>query len=244
MPTAAMASPPVMMPLHRDTSTMGMDGIGMPAGTSPTTRTPLAARSSWVDTTMPPTSTMSDHGTRGARREPPKRTARLVIPTTSVRPWKSPESRTSTATRSRMPPVGVASPARAGISPTTMSTTRPATNPVTIGSLRNWATQPSRSRPTSASTTPAVIASTDVSCTASSGLPPARARTIEPDSTDTVEIGPTKSSRGGAEQGVGEQGRWQRVEADLYRYAGDDRVAERLGDGQGGDEQAGEDVGR
>ena len=37
MPTAAMARPPVMMPLHRETSTIGMDGIGMPVGTSPTT---------------------------------------------------------------------------------------------------------------------------------------------------------------------------------------------------------------
>ena len=144
---------------------------------------------------MPPTSTMSDHGTRGARREPMNRIASEVAPTTSVRPWKSAELATSSATRSKMPPVGVGSPARAGISPTTMSTTNPATNPVTIGSLRNCATQPSRSRPTAASTTPAVMASTDVSCTASSGLPPESARTIEPDSTDTVEIGPTKSSR-------------------------------------------------
>ena len=48
MPTAAMARPPVMMPLHSETSTIGMDGIGMPVGTSPTTRTPLAARSSWA----------------------------------------------------------------------------------------------------------------------------------------------------------------------------------------------------
>ena len=77
----------------------------------------------------------------------------------------------------------------------TMSTTRPATNPVTIGSLRNCATQPRRSRPTAVSTRPAVIASTEVSCIASWVSPPLRARTIEPESTDTVEIGPTKSSR-------------------------------------------------
>ena len=67
MPTAAMARPPARMPLQSETSTIGTDGIGMPVGTSPTTRTPLAARSSWCDTTMPPTSTMSDHGTRGCQ---------------------------------------------------------------------------------------------------------------------------------------------------------------------------------
>ena len=76
-----------------------------------------------------------------------------------------------------------------------MSTTRPATKPVTIGSLRNCATQPTRSRPTATSTTPAVIASTEVSWTASAVSPPDRARTIEPDSTETVETGPTNSSR-------------------------------------------------
>ncbi len=195
MPTAAIARPPVTMPLHSLTSTIGMEGMGMPVGTWPTTCTPFAARSSWVEATMPPMSTMRDHGTRGARWEPMKRMASEVAPTTSVRPWNSAELAASSATRSKMPPVGVGSPARAGISPSTMSTTSPATNPVTIGSLRNCATQPSRSRPTTASTTPAVMASTDVSWTASSGFPPESARTIDPDSTDTVEIGPTNSSR-------------------------------------------------
>ena len=49
--------------------------------------------------------------------------------------------------------------------------------------------------PTATRTTPAVMASTEVSCIARSASPPDRARTIDPDSTDTVEIGPTKSSR-------------------------------------------------
>ena len=184
-----------MMPLHSETSTTGIDGIGSPVGTSPTTCTPLADRSSWFDTRMPPTSTSSDHGTRGAKCEPTKSTASEAAPTTRVSPWNSPKSRISTATRSKMPPVGVASPARAGISPTTISTTSPATNPVTIGSLRNCATQPRRAMPTATRMTPAVMASTEVSCIARSGSPPDRARTIDPDSTDTVEIGPTKSSR-------------------------------------------------
>ncbi len=54
---------------------------------------------------------------------------------------------------------------------------------------------------------------------------------------------PDEEQPRGAEQRVGEQGRRQRVEADLHRHAGDDGVPEGLGDGQGGDEQPREDVG-
>jgi hypothetical protein len=96
--------------------------------------------------------------------------------------------------RWKMPPLGALTPARAGISPMTMSTTRPATKPVTMGSLRNWATHPSRSNPTATSTAPAVSARVAVRVMASARSPSERAPTIEPESTETVETGPTNSS--------------------------------------------------
>ena len=54
---------------------------------------------------------------------------------------------------------------------------------------------------------------------------------------------PDEQQPRGAEQRVGEQGRRQGVEADLHGHTRDDGVPEGLGDGEGGDEQAGEDVG-
>ena len=54
---------------------------------------------------------------------------------------------------------------------------------------------------------------------------------------------PDEQQPRGAEERVGEQGRRQRVEADLHRHARDDGIPEGLGHGEGGDEQACEQVG-
>ena len=193
--TAPMASPPVTIAGHCPRSSTGSPGSGSPLGMSPTTTTPRPASPSRSETTIPATSTTSDHGTRGASREPTNSTTRAPTPSARVSAWNSGRSRAMATSRSRRLPFGLGSPDSPGSSPTTMSTTSPATNPATIGSERNCATQPARSSPTTSSATPAVSASAEVSCTAISGSPPDRPRTIDPDSTDTVDTGPTKSSR-------------------------------------------------
>ncbi len=62
----------------------GRPSGGSPCGTAPTVTTPSAARSNTLETTMAPTSTTRPHGTRGASRAPPKRMASDTMPTRAV----------------------------------------------------------------------------------------------------------------------------------------------------------------
>ena len=78
-----------------------------------------------------------------------------------------------------------------GISPMTITATRPNTKPVTMGLERNSAAHPRRSSPTASRTRPDPMASAAVSVTARLASPSANGNTIEPDTTDTVETGPT-----------------------------------------------------
>ena len=163
----------------------------MPRGTSPTVATPCAARSNQDDSTMPSTSTTRPHGTRGANRAPRNSTASEPAPIAAVSGVMSPRCVSTDQARLSTSPDSGGMPSRLGISPMMMSSTRPNTNPVTIGLDRNSAAQPMRSRPPMTSARPAAIASAEVRPTARSGSPCARPATSEPESTDTVETGPT-----------------------------------------------------
>ncbi len=78
-----------------------------------------------------------------------------------------------------------------GISPMIITKTRPNTNPVTMGLERNSAAHPRRKSPAASRPSPAPMASAAVRAAARSGSPAAIGATIEPDTTDTVETGPT-----------------------------------------------------
>ena len=73
----------------------------------------------------------------------------------------------------------------------TMRMTRPNTKPVTMGRDMNSAAQPSRARPPISRPTPAPMASAEVRAIARAGSPWAMSATSEPDSTETVDTGPT-----------------------------------------------------
>ena len=144
---------------------------------------------------MPPTSTMSDHGTRGAKCEPPKSTASEMRPTTRVSPWKLAGVAQQHGDPLEDAAGGGGEPGQRG-DLADHDEHDQARHETGDDRLAEELGDPAQAEQADgASTTPAVMASTEVSCTASSGLPPARARTIDPESTDTVEIGPTKSSR-------------------------------------------------
>ena len=152
MPTAAMARPPVTraprspsvdMPSQCSSARAARTARRRPRGRRTTT-----GRATW-ETTMPPTSTIRAQGTRGARRWPPNSTTSATTATPKAH-------RAAPAARSRdqgqqpveqAPRPGGSRPRRPGISPTTISTTRPVTKPVMIGSLRKRATQPTLTSP-------------------------------------------------------------------------------------------------
>ncbi len=93
-----------------------------------------------------------------------------------------------------LPDVG-GTPSRLASSPTMITTVSPKTKPVTIGLERNSATQPTPSSPAAMSHSPEAIASPAVRVIASEGSPPAWLATSDPESTDTVDTGPTNSCR-------------------------------------------------
>lgn len=72
-----------------------------------------------------------------------------------------------------------------------ITTESPKTNPLTMGLDRNSAIHPVRSSPATSRIIPDSTASATVRAIARSGSPPALAATIEPDTTDTVDTGPT-----------------------------------------------------
>ena len=60
-----------------------------------------------------------------------------------------------------------------------------------MGLDRNSAAQPIRASPAAASVMPAAMASPEVAATARPGSPAAMSATSDPDSTETVDTGPT-----------------------------------------------------
>ena len=66
--------------------------------------------------------------------------------------------------------------------------------PATMGSERNSATQPTRNRPAITRTMPAVTARPEVSSAARAGSPPESWPTRLPESSETVDTGPTMSN--------------------------------------------------
>ena len=75
-----MPNAPVIRNTMSPNGILGMLGIGIPVVTSPTTATPLAGRSSAVDSPMPTTSATRAPGMRGAIR------LRTMIPMTVAMP--------------------------------------------------------------------------------------------------------------------------------------------------------------
>jgi hypothetical protein len=162
-----------------------------PVGTGPTVTTPRSASPSAAERAIPPTSTMRPQGTLGANREPTNRITRAPTPRAAVMGvncWISP--RIDHARLMTSPETG-GSPSRLGISPRMMRSTSPKTNPVTIGRDMNSAAHPRRAIPPMRSPTPAPIASADVREIASAASPWDMSATRDPDSTETVETGPT-----------------------------------------------------
>ena len=239
MPTAAIARPPVTMPLHSETSTIGMDGSDA-GGHVPDHTDTLGRRVERRRGAMPPTRTTSDHGARAPARADEEVRQRLhthgkgeAVEATEVAKEHSDALEDAAD--------GAPSPRQGGISPTTISTTSPATKPVTMGSLRNCATQPRRTRPTA--TTPH-RGDGRHRCEVD-GRARCRRRTGRARSSQTAPRRSRPGRRTAAPRcrtGRGPAGRGRRVEADL---AGRPRRRRTRGtrDGQGGDEQAGEEVG-
>ena len=87
---------------------------GSPWGTEPTVTTPWAARSSTLEATMAPMRTTRPHGTRGARRAPPKRMTSETMPTTAVVGSISGIDVTIDQARSCTAPIVVGHPQQAG----------------------------------------------------------------------------------------------------------------------------------
>ena len=140
---------------------------------------------------MAPTSTIRPHGTRGANRAPTNRITSETMPTSAVVPLSCGNEVRIDHARSWTAPAVIGIPSRLGISPITMRMTRPKTKPVTMGRDMNSAAQPSRAMPPMSRPIPAPMARAEVRATARTTLPCAMSATSEPESTDTVETGPT-----------------------------------------------------
>jgi len=135
--------------------------------------------------------TSSPQGTRGTKRAPRNRMASAVRPIAAVNGLMSPKEVAMDQARASTSPFSGGMPSRLGISPRTISRTRPNTNPVTIGLDMNSAAHPKRSRPPRIRTPPVASASAAVRPMAFSGSPPEMSATSVPDSTETVDTGPT-----------------------------------------------------
>ena len=166
---------------------------GSPCGTAPTTATFRSPNPSAEDSRMPKMSTTRPHGIFGTNLAPRNRIASEQTPITAVSgltcplaiAWMIDQARWNTSPDSGL------SPSSPGTSPSTIKMTRPNTKPVTMGRLMNSAAQPSLARPPMTSPTPAPIASAGGQGDRPTGSPLAMSATSEPDSTDTVETGPT-----------------------------------------------------
>ena len=233
-----------MMPLHSETSAMGMDGMGMPVGTLPTTRTPRSARSKEEDARMPPTSTSSDQGTRGARREPAKRMASEVEPQDEGQAVEVGDPAHEGEEALEEPADGGREPGEGGDLADDDEHDE-ARDEARDDGLAEELGDPAQAQEADRDEDGAGGDGEDggeldreLGVTASE---PADDRTGEHrDRRD----GSDEEQAGGAEDGVGEQGGRQGVEADLDGDVGDDGVAERLGYRESGDEQARHEVGR
>ena len=195
-PTNATAAPARITWLQSDNGIPGSDGVGRPWGTSPTTRTPSAARSRALDATSPTSSVTNAHGTFGASFVPPNIRARETTPTTRVCGWMSSRPVARFWMRAMTSVVGgPGMPRMLGSSPMITRMVSPRTNPVTIGLERNSATQPMCSTLASISSRPAVIAMPAARATASAWLSGLKPAMREPVSRATVDTGPTINFR-------------------------------------------------
>ena len=140
---------------------------------------------------MPMISTTRPHGILGTNRAPRNRINNEPTPSSAVIGLISPSDVRMDHARWITSPDSGFSPSRLGTSPNTMSITSPKTNPVTIGRDMNSAAQPSFATPPMARPRPAPIANADVNPTAAAGSPWAMSATSDPESTDTVDTGPT-----------------------------------------------------
>ena len=118
---------------------------------------------------------------------------KLATPIAAVNASRVSKFPSSACTLLSTSPWGAVMPMSFGTSPMMTRIVSPMTNPVTIGLDRNSATHPTFSRPVATSTSPAPNASATVYATACSSFCGPRLATSEPDSTDTVDTGPTTS---------------------------------------------------
>ncbi len=190
-PTNAIAAPARRIAPYWLAGIPGSDGAGSPCGTSPTTATPRAARSMTLDTTSPPTRVTSAQGTFGASLDPTNIRARALTPTAVVAGIASSSPVTRSWMREATSPGGTAIPRMLGSSPMITRIVRPSTKPVTIGLDRNSATQPTCRKLAVTSTTPAPSAIAEATAMASDSDCGANEAIRVPDSTATVDTGPT-----------------------------------------------------
>ena len=240
--TSAMPTAPTRRSSTASGPTPGRVGGARPAGRSPTTWTPAASSPSATEAAMEASRTTSAAGMRGTRRSSSSIPAILRHPRpASAGPLRRTWGRMSRSSSTADSP-WASIPSSLGICLMEMSSARPKTKPSRTDSEKNCAMRPSFRMPAPMETRPARIARAAV-----------RAHELGAAlDRDLADGGSGHDGDGGrdgyhqlaraAQGSVGQQGRWGRVEGVLGWHSGQLGVGHALGDEDGADGEAGDDV--
>ena len=146
-PTTTIASAPGTRPSTASRVTLDQGTSEIPVGTSPTTSTPLASRSSTGTATSPKTTATRAPGTFGMSRSPPNRISRATAATAMVAVSQSARSRNTPRNCWTVLPSAFSTPNSLFSCPIAMNNPRPTMNPSSTGRAKNRAMNPIRRSP-------------------------------------------------------------------------------------------------